>query len=399
MAKTKNVKRKKVSGRASKKSGGKSLLLYIILIFIPAAVLGMVVYSHYHKKADDLSSFQATPFYKVKPLAKPSIVPGGTTPAKLRLAYGLTGTGGTGTIAIVDAYDDPTAEADLGTFSSQYALSACTTGNGCFEKHKMSSDVPTSGDWAIEVALDTQWAHAVAPGAKILLVEANSAGGNDLLDAINYARARSDVVAISMSWGGDEFGSEASYESSFTSSFGASFFASSGDAGHGLSWPAVSTNVISVGGTRLTFDSRLTKLSSETAWSGSGGGTSRYISEPGWQTSFRVPNALNKRAVPDVSYDADPNSGFPVFDSTPYGGHYGWFMVGGTSAGAPQWAAIKAINHSLNASRLYSDAAQPRQKFLRDITSGSNGRCGYYCSARTGYDYVTGLGSPITTSF
>src|SRR5207249_2295430 len=112
-------------------------------------------------------------------------------------------------------------------------LSACTTANGCFEKHKMSGKVRGDSGWALEESLDVQWAHAIAPNAKILLVEARSASGNDLLSAVDYARNRADVVAISMSWGGSEFSGESGYDSHFTSSNGKTFFASSGDSGTG----------------------------------------------------------------------------------------------------------------------------------------------------------------------
>ena len=395
--KTKNKKVRVAKKRPVKKS--KTSLWPFLLLALLVAVAGVLTYRHYHDaKKSDLSSFQATPLYKVKPLVSPRLAPSGISPAKIKSLYGIGGSGGSGTIAIVDAYDDPTLEADLAVFSSQYGLSACTTVNSCFEKHKMSDGVAASSDWAVEEALDTEWAHAIAPNAKILIVEANSASGTDLIDAVNYARNRSDVVAVSMSWGGNEFSTEASYEANFTSAFGASFFASSGDSGHGTGWPAVSANVISVGGTKLNFNSRGT-LTGEVAWTGSGGGISRYISEPLWQKNFTVPLTTSKRAVPDVSYDADPASGFPVYDSTPYSGSSGWFLVGGTSAGAPQWAAIKAISHSLTSTLLYTDAAKPRQTYLRDITSGRNGFCGSLCMAKTGYDYVTGLGSPLTTVF
>ena len=145
-----------------------------------------------------------------------------------------------------------------------------------------------------------------------------------------------------MSWGGSEFFGESSYDSYFTSSYGATFFASSGDSGAGVSWPAVSANVIGVGGTTLTFKAD-GSVASETGWSGSGGGISLYEAEPSYQVTYGIPGANGYRCVPDVSYDADPNSGVSVYDSTPYSGQSGWWQVGGTSAGAPQWAAIQSI--------------------------------------------------------
>jgi subtilase family serine protease len=258
----------------------------------------------------------------------------------------------------------------------------------------MSSGIPTDGGWALEISLDVQWAHAVAPDAKILLVEATSNSGTNLLAAVNYARSRSDVVAISMSWGGSEFSGESSYDSYFTSSYGATFFASSGDYGAGVLWPAVSANVIGVGGTTLTFKAD-GSVASETGWSGSGGGISAYVTEPGYQATYGVPGANGKRAVPDVSYDADPNSGVSVYDSTSYYGSVGWWQVGGTSAGAPQWAAIQSLGLSANNNNFYQDAKSASySSYFRDITSGSNGY-----PAKTGYDLVTGLGSPFTTNY
>jgi subtilase family serine protease len=312
--------------------------------------------------------------------------PTGLSPAQIRAAYNLPSTGGMGTIAIIDAYDDPTVQNDLSVFSNQFGL---PTAN--FEKHMMASSIRTNGGWALEISLDVQWAHAIAPDAKILLVEAKSNSLTDLLAAVDYARSRSDVVAISMSWGGGEFSSESAYDSYFTSTYGATFFASSGDNGAGVIWPSVSPNVVAVGGTRLTFSSGSV---SETAWSGSGGGISKYEAEPSYQATYGVSGTNGKRAVPDVSYDADPYSGVSVYDSTPYSGATGWWQVGGTSAGAPQWAAIQSLGLSVSNSNLYQDASASYASYFRDITSGSNGH-----SAAIGYDLVTGLGSPITTNY
>jgi subtilase family serine protease len=324
--------------------------------------------------------------------------PVGLDPATIKSIYNLSSAGsGSGTIAIVDAYDAPTVQADLNTFSTQFGLPKCNAANPCFEKHLMSPVIRANSGWALEASLDTQWAHAIAPGAKVLLVEARTASGSDLLNAINYARNRADVVAISMSWGGSEFSGETSYDSYFTSSHGAAFFASSGDNGTGVSWPAVSPNVVGVGGTTLNLNADKT-LASETAWSGSGGGMSVYESQPAFQAVYGPTNS--NRSVPDVSYNADPASGVAVYDSTYYQGQKGWYQVGGTSAGAPQWAAIKALGGSTSNAKLYQDAKLSNSSsFLRDITGGTNGACGAICTAATGYDTVTGLGSPVTFTY
>ncbi len=315
--------------------------------------------------------------------------PAGLTPTEVQSAYSLPANGGNGTIAIIDAYDCPTAQDDLAAFSAQFGL---PTAN--FEKHKMASTLQVNSGWALEISLDVQWAHAIAPNAKILLVEAKSSRLSDLLPAVSYATNRSDVVAVSMSWGATEFSTEASYDSYFTSDHGIVFFASSGDNGAGVIWPAASPNVVGVGGTTLTFNPD-GSVAAETAWSGSGGGISAYETEPSYQVTYNIPVANGKRVVPDVSYDANPSSGFSVYDSTPYNGQTGWFVVGGTSAGSPQWAAIQTLGLSITNPNLYRDAKSNSTAYFRDVTSGSNGAY----SAGPGYDLVTGLGSPITYNF
>jgi subtilase family serine protease len=319
--------------------------------------------------------------------AEPSSYPNGISPSQMRTAYNLPSTGGNGsTIAIIDAGDTPTIETDLTMFSSTFRLSSPTNDN--FEIVKMPGVGSASGDWITETCLDVEWAHAIAPDAKILLIEAKSANNFDLLSAVDYARNRPDVVAVSMSWGGQEFFRENNADSHFTSAYGAVFFASSGDDGSstGVSWPASSPNVVGVGGTILNFKFDGT-VSSEIAWSRSGGGVSAYESLPSYQTIFGVTSS--RRSVPDVSYDA--GTGVAVY----CGSDDGWITVGGTSAGAPQWAAIQALGLSATNTNLYGKAKSAYSSYFRDITSGTNG--GY--NATLGYDCVTGLGSPLTFDF
>src|SRR5208337_1467923 len=267
--------------------------------------------------------------------------------------------------------------------------------------HKMATTISTNSGWAIEISLDVEWAHAIAPQATILLVEASSSSLTDLMNAVYYATTTyatttagiaAPVKAVSMSWGSSEFSTESTYDSYFTSTSGIVFFASSGDNGAGVIWPSSSPNVVSVGGTTLDVTST-GALISETAWSGSGGGVSAYEPQPAYQTNYGLTYA--KRSTPDVSYDADPNTGVYVYDTTPYEGESGWWDVGGTSVGAPQWAAIQALGLSANNVNFYQDAISASYpSYFRDITSGSNGY-----QAGTGYDLVTGLGSPVTTNF
>jgi subtilase family serine protease len=314
--------------------------------------------------------------------------PTGLSPATIKSAYSFStsSTAGAGkTIAIVDAYDDPTAETDLAVFSSQYGLPACTTANGCFTKVNQSGGTrypKTNAGWALEISLDVQWAHAIAPGAKILLVEATSNSFTNLLAAEDYAANHAQYV--SNSWGASEFSGENAYDSHFSHS-GVSFFVSSGDNGTPAEYPSSSPNVISVGGTTLHFNGG--NFSSETGWSGSGGGCSVYETATTAQSGFGQYGQVNcagKRATPDVSLDADPASGVSVYDSTRYQGQKGWWQVGGTSASSPMVAARAAVAGTVvNTAYVYGTSI-----IYRDITSGNNG-----ASCLVGYDLVTGRGS------
>lgn len=324
----------------------------------------------------------ANPPIHVRPNASTS--PTGLSPSTIQSVYGFTTspTAGAGqTIAIVDAYDDPNAEADLGVFSAQYNLPACTTSNGCFKKVNQTggSKYPrTDSGWSLEISLDVQWAHAIAPGAKILLVEGSSASFTNLMAGEDYAKANAQYV--SNSWGAAEFSGESAYDSHFVAP-GVSFFVSSGDNGAPAQYPSSSPNVISVGGTTLNFVSGA--FSSETGWSGSGGGCSQYETATSAQQTGSV-NCAGKRATPDVSLDADPVSGVSVYDSVSYQGQKGWWAVGGTSASSPMWAARSADSASLvNAAYVYGTSIT-----YRDITTGNNGN-----PCLVGYDLVTGRGS------
>jgi subtilase family serine protease len=349
-----------------------------------------------------------------------SPVTGSLTPTQVTSAYrfnpitigGGPGDGTGQTIAIVDAYNDATIQGDLTQFDGQYSLQAPPS--LAIVNQTGGAALPAqdpSGGWALETALDVEWSHAIAPNASILLVEANSNSNSDLLAAVDYAAAHANVV--SMSWGGSEFSSETSptqYESHFILS-GVVFVTSSGDSGAPPEWPAVSPNVVAVGGTSLTVDAS-GNYQSETGWSGSSGGTSAYESQPAYQKGV-VTQSTTRRANPDVAYNADPNKGVAVYDSTTYypnypfsrSAQYGWFKVGGTSAGAPQWAALFAIADQARAQAgdapIDAFSAQEAQTILyqnpsvfHDITSGkSTGRPNY--SAGAGYDLVTGLGTPL----
>ena len=358
-----------------------SVLFSSAVLFSPFSAFASYHFSDYSAK---------TPIHIYGSTSK---APKGISPDAIKKIYNLPNSGGHGTIAIIGAYDDKTIESDLGVFSKQYNLASCTTANGCFTQHVISSGTKTNSGWAMETSLDIEWAHAIAPQAKILLVEAQTPSGANLIKAIDYARTQPGVVAVSMSFGGPEFSDETSLDSHFTSSNGAVFFASSGDNGAGVSWPAASPNVVSVGGTSLSFSSNGSPVS-ETAWNGSGGGVSAYESQPSYQKNYSIAKANGMRSVPDVAYDADPASGFSIYKNGD------WYVVGGTSAAAPQWAAIQSLGLSANNKNFYTDKSSANSNtYFRDIKSGINGDCGYYCTARAHYDYVTGLGSPLTSNF
>jgi PKD repeat protein len=310
--------------------------------------------------------------------------PTGLAPNTIDGVYGFAGSAAVGTgetVALVDAYNDPNASSDLATFDAKYGL----PGPPSFSQVSQTgtSSLPaTNASWDLEISLDIEWAHAMAPGAKILLVEATSNSLANLLAAERYASAHAQFV--SNSWGSSEFSGETSDDTYFETP-GVEFFAAAGDSASELLWPSTSPHVLSIGGTSLTLTSGNT-LAQEPAWSDGGGGCSGYETASPQQVTGSV-NCGGKRATPDISLDADPNSGVSVYDSVTYDSQSGWWTVGGTSASTAMIAGEAAANASttLNAATIYASAPSIE---LRDIISGSNGH-----PAVTGYDLATGLGS------
>jgi len=246
--------------------------------------------------------------------------------------------GGSQTIAVVDAYDYPTAPADLAVFSVEFGLPLpCSTSltSGCFEftqVYASGSKPAANSSWALEASLDIEWAHAMAPGAKIVLVEAKSTSLTDLFAAVDVASnevrcgqpASCSATAhgsgeVSMSWGGSEFSGESTYDVHFPQTNDIVYFAAAGDSGGQTMYPSVSPYVVSAGGTTLNRNSSGDFLS-EAAWSGGGGGHSVYESAPSYQKTTVSNLVGTKRGVPDFSFDANPNSGVFIYDSTPYDG-------------------------------------------------------------------------------
>ena len=317
--------------------------------------------------------------------------PSGYGPVQFRTGYSLTGTGSSSTtIGIVDAYDDPNIESDLGVYSNQYGLPACTTANGCFRKVNQTGGTrypQKNAGWSLEISLDVEIAHAICPNCKILLVEASSSSFTNLLAAEDYAAAHANIV--SNSWGGSESSGETSYDSHFNH-IGTPITVSSGDGGYGVEYPAASQYVTAVGGTTLRLNSNNT-YQSETVWSGAGSGCSAYETKPSWQTD----TGCIRRTVADVAADADPNTGAAVYDSVTYQGQSGWFQVGGTSLASPLIAAVYALAGN-GASTVDGSYPYAHTSALHDVTSGSNGSCGgsYQCTGKVGYDGPTGNGTP-----
>jgi hypothetical protein len=292
--------------------------------------------------------------------------------------------GGGRTIAIVDAYHYPTAASDLAAFSAQFGLPQANL-QVVFADGRQP---PVNADWNIEEALDIQWAHAMAPQAKIFLVEAASTSYSSLLNAVSVARnlvLSAGGGEVSMSWGGSEFSAETSYDAYFKQP-GTIYFASSGDS-PGVIWPAASPYVVSVGGTSISRNPTTGAFQQQIAWQAGGGGPSFYEPLPSFQSGVEgIPQT--RRATPDVSADADPSTGVWVYVS-PY-----WYIIGGTSVAAPVWAGI------VNAAGRFSPASQNELATLyanpgnlSDVVRGSCGPNEGYMAAE-GWDFCTGLGSP-----
>ncbi|MEU7791251.1 S53 family peptidase [Amycolatopsis sp. NPDC049159] len=339
--------------------------------------------------------------------------PVGYGPAEIQAAYNLGGLHANGrTVAIVDAQDAPTAEADLAKFRSARGLSPCTTANGCFKKvnqNGAASPLPAPDyGWAMEISLDLDAVSATCPDCDILLVEANSPDTDPLMTAVDTAAATPGVVAISNSYGGTEDSTILAADAHLNHP-GIAVTASSGDSGYGVSWPASSPYVTAVGGTTLKKSMTTARGWTETTWKGSGSGCSALEAKPAWQHD----TGCAKRTVADVSAVADPATGLGVYDTYNSCGSSsfcdlllslglaqgadGWIQVGGTSLSSPVIASVYALAGNSVTSGSYPYA---HTDGLYDVTSGSNGSCGgtYLCTAGTGYDGPTGLGTPHGTS-
>ncbi|PZR62376.1 MAG: peptidase S8 [Candidatus Eremiobacter antarcticus] len=332
-------------------------------------------------------------------LAAPNATPSGYGPSTLQGAYKLpSSSAGSGqTVALVDAYDDPNAESDLGVYRSQYGLPSCTTANGCFRKLNQSGvqgsyTTPDQG-WSQETSVDLDVASAICPGCHLMLVEGNTNSFADLAASVNTA-VRAGATIVSNSYSGQE-------SDDIVATFGPAYdhpgviiTVSSGDEGYGssLRFPDDLNTVVSVGGTTLSVISPRT----ESAWSSAGSGctavSSPLTSQPAWQTADpRIRQLCSRRAYVDVSAVADPNTGVDVYDSY---GMSGWLVFGGTSIGAPLIAGVYAL--AGNASSAGPAYPYNHSQSLNDVNGGSNGTCGGsgICMSSSHWDGPTGLGSP-----
>lgn len=338
------------------------------------------------------------------------MVPTGILPQQFKQAYGFNRIPNQGqgmTIALVDAFDDPNITSDLAYYANYFHFAPCN-----FQKVKMGNPPPDSG-WALEISLDVEQACLIAPKANIILVEAASNYDSDLFPAVQTAYTSPyNAQTVSMSWGGSEDPSELSYDSYFQNIVNGNgqpvtFFASSGDGGHGTGYPAASPYVVAVGGTDL-YLRQATPLGNfmalnyghETAWSSSSGGISTVEPISSWQVQACATFSPNGyRCIPDVS---SVSYNIPVYDTYGYGG---WVGVQGTSISSPDWAAFMTLVNSgrvLQNKPTMSQAAYDIYQIyysnnyltnFNDITVGNNGGCGLQCTAQTGYDLITGVGT------
>ncbi|MFI6361000.1 hypothetical protein ACIBJF_53000, partial [Streptomyces sp. NPDC050743] len=336
----------------------------------------------------------------------------GYTPQQIQARLGLKGDGTGQTIAIVDAYHYPTAKADLNHFAAHFNLpptcDSVSAGTDCFDFQQVYADgtePEVDTGWNEEEALDIEWAHSVAPHAKIVLVEAADPTMAALSRAEDAAAAL-HPAAVSNSWGSSEFSEEAFYDGHCKLA-DAVCVQSTGDGGYPGGYSATNPYALAIGGTNLQLDANGNTVN-ETAWKGTGGGLSYFEPRPAYQDGVQ---SSPLRATPDVSFVADPATGVPVYltMTNPNGTTRSmWFKVGGTSLSAPIWGAIIASADQLRATAdkphlasagpdgdtAHTDVYGLGSSYLRDVTAGSNGRCGTECTAGPGYDTVSGLGSP-----
>ncbi len=314
---------------------------------------------------------------------------------------------GSGAIAIVSAFHYPTALPDFNIFSHQFGLPVEPSTEPRAATNTVFTVINARGvqpavdpGWAMESALDVQWAHAMAPAAKIYLVQAASNSFVDLFQAVDVANTIPNLKVVAMSWGGAEWSGETAFDVHLKQP-GVIYVAGAGDVGGQTLYPSVSQYVVSVGGTSLNRDP-CGRLINETGWSNGGGGPSIFVPIPDNQAAQPAVAAKcgQYRGTPDVAFSADPASGFSIYDSTPYNGISGWVVIGGTSAATPCWSGVigclRYVYPFLNSTQeflslLYEVIGLP--SYTEDFHDIIYGTAGLF-SCEPGWDFVTGLGTP-----
>jgi subtilase family serine protease len=350
-----------------------------------------------HESCMVLKRTDVTP--QVQPASAPKGIPAGYGygPAQLQAAYNLaaaaTADGKNSTVAVVDAYDDPTAASDLAVYRTAAGLPAAnlTKVNQNGKASPLPKEAPADDDWTLEESLDLDMVSAICPNCKIILVEANNDSGTGLYKAENTAASLAGYV--SNSWGGTETPSDTTLDTKYFDHPGIVITAAAGDSGYGVIYPATSPYVVSVGGTTLSTAANARGWT-ETVWGssagleGTGSGCSLYEPKPSWQHD----TGCGKRTDNDVAAVADPDTGVAVYDTS--NGNGGWNQVGGTSASTPIIASVYAL--AGNAGTNPADDIYTHTSDLYDVTSGANGTCSpaYLCTGEVGYDGPTGWGTP-----
>jgi len=337
----------------------------------------------------------------IKPDATPP-TDDGFGPSSLQAAYDLpSSTAGTGeTVAVVDAFNDPDITSNLATYRSDFGLPAC--GSGCFsvvnQQGKTSPLPKSAGDsgWATEESLDVEMVSAICPNCHIILVEVKAASIADLGAGVNSAVSLG-ADFVSNSYGGSESSSDTTDDTEFYEHKGVAVTASAGDDGFGVSYPAASQFVTSVGGTSLTQASNARGWT-ESVWStssteGTGSGCSADDPKPSWQTDTGCSMLTDN----DVSAVADPNTGVAVFDTFDQDG---FLEVGGTSVSSPIIASVFALAGTPASGTFPSSYIYLHTSDLFDVTTGSTATCSpsYLCTAEVGFDGPTGWGTPDGTA-
>jgi subtilase family serine protease len=389
-----------------------ALSVVSVLGAFSVAQAGAAPTAAYHSKRvckDSSSHAYAACYARVLTDAKgrkvnPNSVAASYGPAQFHSGYNLPTTViGKHTIAIVDAFSQPNIRADLNVYNAHFGLPATkkcklakqTNCLAVLNQNGQTSPLPPAdAGWGVEISLDVEVAHAICQNCRINLYEANSNSFANLEAAVNKAASTGRVVAISNSYGADDYDCTAAQEPGYNHPKKA-ITVSTGDHGFRVSCPATQSTVVAVGGTTLNLTGG-GAYSSESAWNGGGSGCSTVNNAQSFQTTATNWAAIGcgtKRGAADVSADADPNTGAVIYDSFGFGG---FGVVGGTSLSAPLIAGVYALANNVANWNYPAQSAYDSPGSLHDVTTGSNGSCTHtlQCHAGVGFDLPTGIGTP-----